>query len=499
MTAFDVRRTAFALLCSLPVLLTQDYQVPDVTIQALKPRGIRISIPDNPRMTLFVFQGHVNREIDWNDVGTISAEVESPTNGFWTYQDDSVALKVGDVINYNVHVSRNRKGYQRNNLKYTITELVDPDGGASQPSQPSPAPVTTSQPATVATSAPPTGNCRPTATEVKDRNVCSGQVIFEDNFDTLREDLWNIEQYLPLGPDFPFVSYQRPKNGPMVSVENGFLRIEPKLQEQLPGFDNEAIVMDGNKLDLTSGCTRTTSCEHVNQGNQVMPPIASGRVTSNMFAFKYGIVEIRAKLPQGDWLYPDILLESLVPQYGIEKYASGILRVAGALGNSELRKGTENYSNKVLYGGPVMNFKCRTNLLAKKVSTAAWGDDFHVYALRWAPDRITLSVDGEEWGRTEPPASGLQGLLPRDTCDPPRMLLTNPMAPFDVFFRIALGVSAGGISEFPDQVTSQNSVPKPWVNTSNKARAKFISDQESWFATWSQPALLVDYVRVRAL
>lgn len=51
-------------------------------------------------------------------------------------------------------------------------------------------------------------------------------------------------------------------------------------------------------------------------------------------------------------------------------------------------------------------------------------------------DRITLLVDGEEYGRIEPTAGGLHGLLPRDQCDPPRMLLTNPMAPFDDFVSI---------------------------------------------------------------
>jgi beta-glucanase (GH16 family) len=38
-------------------------------------------------------------------------------------------------------------------------------------------------------------------------------------------------------------------------------------------------------------------------GNDIVEPIQSARITSN-FAFKYGRVEVRAKLPRGDWIWP---------------------------------------------------------------------------------------------------------------------------------------------------------------------------------------------------
>lgn len=37
----------------------------------------------------------------------------------------------------------------------------------------------------------------------------------------------------------------------------------------------------------------------------ILPPVLSSRITSKgKFSFKYGKVEIKAKLPKGDWLYP---------------------------------------------------------------------------------------------------------------------------------------------------------------------------------------------------
>ena len=45
------------------------------------------------------------------------------------------------------------------------------------------------------------------------------------------------------------------------------------------------------------GCHRTGS------GNNILPPIMSGKVKSRP-SLKYGYVTVRAKIPQGDWLWP---------------------------------------------------------------------------------------------------------------------------------------------------------------------------------------------------
>ena len=40
-------------------------------------------------------------------------------------------------------------------------------------------------------------------------------------------------------------------------------------------------------------------------GQDIISPVASARiVTSDSFSFTYGVVEIRAKMPKGDWLAP---------------------------------------------------------------------------------------------------------------------------------------------------------------------------------------------------
>ncbi|CAK1544893.1 unnamed protein product [Leptosia nina] len=453
------------------------FNIPEVTIQALKPKGIRVSISDpENKLNQFVFQGNVNRKIGSNDVGEISGEVLKPKNGVWVYEDPSISLKPGDVISYYTYVTRDRKGYVNDNLSFTVTELVDP----SRPN-------------------PSTRDCKATVTEVAGAKACAGQVVFEDNFDSFREDLWYIEQYIPEQPDYPFVSYQRPPRSDVVSIKDGNLRIAPQLLINQPGYSNNSVL--SGSLDLTSGCTSRTMylsrCSTSAWGASILPPVVSGRVTTKI-AFKYGVVEVRAKLPQGDWLYPDILLEPLMNKYGFMNYASGIIRIAGARGNVEL-SGSQDFSNKLLYGGPILDFNCRNNLLRTKRNDFPWSNDFHTYTLRWEPGRIILAVDGVEWARVEPSASGLQGLLGQD-CPVPRDLLAtgSDMAPFDDYFYLALGVAVGGITEFPDGTFTSGFRPKPWRNPGRKAALNFWQDEDAWWPTWSQP-FIVDYVRIRAI
>lgn len=37
----------------------------------------------------------------------------------------------------------------------------------------------------------------------------------------------------------------------------------------------------------------------------ILPPVVASRIsTKNSFSFKYGKIEIRTRLPRGDWIYP---------------------------------------------------------------------------------------------------------------------------------------------------------------------------------------------------
>lgn len=58
-------------------------------------------------------------------------------------------------------------------------------------------------------------------------------------------------------------------------------------------------------------------CERAGNPNNIINPIKSARLrTVHSFNFRYGTIEIRAKLPAGDWLWPALWLMPKVNAYG---------------------------------------------------------------------------------------------------------------------------------------------------------------------------------------
>ncbi|XP_047984467.1 uncharacterized protein LOC125224994 isoform X1 [Leguminivora glycinivorella] len=335
--------------------------------------------------------------------------------------------------------------------------------------------------------------CAATLTRLRHGDACAGQTVFEENFDYLRHDIWEVQHYVPVDhPELPFVSYQRST----VSVTNGYLRIAPSLQQNQPGFTHSSMF---EALNLYKGCTsgQSSSCHlEASDGSSVIPPVIGGRISSrSSFGFTYGIISIRAKLPQGDWLYPEILLESSSKKFVYGTKNSGMLKIACARGNKELMKGSTQYGNKVLYSGPVIDTKCHDSLLVTQTSHKFWGDGFHVYSLKWTPDNLIFSVDGKEYASVESDSDGLRARLPK-TCAGPH---EADLAPFDNHFFITLGLAAGGHTEFPDGCVTKDNHPKPWKNQASKATLNFWKDSDVWQDTWERPEMLIDYVKVVAL
>lgn len=84
--------------------------------------------------------------------------------------------------------------------------------------------------------------------------------------------------------------------------KDGKLYITPTLTADKIGKDQ---VEHGHIL--LNGCTdsKQENCKRAAGGNTIINPVRSARLTTkNSFSFKYGRIEILAKVPQGDWLWP---------------------------------------------------------------------------------------------------------------------------------------------------------------------------------------------------
>ena len=101
-------------------------------------------------------------------------------------------------------------------------------------------------------------------------------------------------------------------------VKNGFLHIVPTLTSDVIG---EAAVRDGFTYNIT-GCTSgntTDGCGAVSNitAGTVINPVMSARITTKQsHHIQYGKVEIRAKLPRGDWIWPALWMLPVNDDYG---------------------------------------------------------------------------------------------------------------------------------------------------------------------------------------
>ncbi|EAU83458.2 hypothetical protein CC1G_04714 [Coprinopsis cinerea okayama7 len=305
-------------------------------------------------------------------------------------------------------------------------------------------------------------------------------------------------------------------------VKNGNLYITPTFTSDLIGED---AVIDGHVFNIT-GCTfnitRGTSytldagsqpldvsavgqdeefdlagyvkaCSAVSNSTsgQIINPIRSARLSTRLSAsIKYGRVEVRAKIPTGDWLWPAIWMLPVDNVYGPWP-KSGEIDIMESRGNGpEYPYQGTNYVRGSLNWGP-------SHALNRAYKTYGWWSlrrgsydtDFHTYALEWDEEFIRIYVDSRlhhmldlrlkksfwELGKF-PPFANIGGET---------VMVSNlwangtKAAPFDQKFYLILDVGVGGTNGwFPD------SKEKPWLDGSQTAMGDFWRARNEWMPTW---------------
>jgi len=141
-------------------------------------------------------------------------------------------------------------------------------------------------------------------------------------------------------------------------------------------------------------------------------------VTEGLAAWRYGVVEVRAKVPRGVGTWPAIWMMPAGAVYG-QWPLSGEIDIMEHVGFDQ-----DTIVAAVHTGA--YNGMAGTQKTASVVVPGA-SDDFHTYGLEWAPDRITVSVDGQ----------------PYFTYDKPPGATTQEW-PFDQDFYLIMNVAVGG-------------------------------------------------------
>jgi beta-glucanase (GH16 family) len=139
-----------------------------------------------------------------------------------------------------------------------------------------------------------------------------------------------------------------------VFVKNGELIIKPTIQDEQFIGSNYTIDLRGH------GCTGSDWTDCVATTNTtngtIINPVKSGRINTKLGAsIKYGRVEVVAKLPAGDWLWPAIWMLPKDNLYGAWP-RSGEIDIAESRGNARgYEQGGNDVVSSTLHFGPDAN------------------------------------------------------------------------------------------------------------------------------------------------
>lgn len=337
----------------------------------------------------------------------------------------------------------------------------------------------------------------------------SGDLIFEDTFSELDFETWEHENTLAGGGNWEFQWYTNNRSNSY--VENGTLHIVPTL---LADEFGEGFLSSGN-LNVHGGapadqCTNPSffGCERQGNPVNILNPIKSARLrTVNTFAFKYGTVEIRAKLPAGDWLWPALWLMPKRNVYGSWP-SSGEIDLMESRGNRHLFDGN-NVNVGVEQVGSTLHFGTRPGVNGWPTATSTFNqvpgfnENFHRFRMVWTNESITFFVDDTQTSFV----AADEGFWKRGGFDEsgranPWQHSSSLMAPFDQEFYLIMNLAVGGVNYFSDNLRNEGS-QKPWNNDSPQASLDFWRGRDNWLPTWNRNTtdshLQVDYVRVWAL
>ncbi|GFO09008.1 beta-1,3-glucan-binding protein 1 [Plakobranchus ocellatus] len=143
-----------------------------------------------------------------------------------------------------------------------------------------------------------------------------GAVIFRDDFNSLEYSKWQPQVGMIGGYNSEFQAYVPDKR--VLFTRDGKLYIKPMLTVDHPDFTEQSL--STGKMDLVAlygKCNMSLNkdgCVRFGQKG-FLPPTMSARLHS-VATLKYGILEIRAKIPLGDWLWPALWLRPRNSPYG---------------------------------------------------------------------------------------------------------------------------------------------------------------------------------------
>lgn len=333
---------------------------------------------------------------------------------------------------------------------------------------------------------------------------CSGDLIFKEDFDSLDESTWDYIVTLSGGRNSEFQWYTNDRNTSFAL--DGNLHISPRLTSDYFG---EEFLTEGHVVIPKNECTNSafSGCEKQGTPDEIINPIRTARIrTLKSFSFKFGVLEVRAKMPAGDWLWPAIWLMPKSNVYG-NWPMSGEIDLVETRANRKLFSGGTNIGaeqvGSTLHFGPMVNMSAwRTSHFLKNLESG-FNNDFHIYKLTWTEDSISFAIDDKTFGIVEVGGGFWERGNFAESGVPNPWVDATIMAPFDEEFHLIINMAVGSTSFFSDYAENEG-YAKPWSNKSPYPARDFWNAKADWLPTWNynindDADLQVDYIRAYAL
>ncbi|RDA85495.1 hypothetical protein CP532_0027 [Ophiocordyceps camponoti-leonardi (nom. inval.)] len=323
-------------------------------------------------------------------------------------------------------------------------------------------------------------------------------LVYEDDFSSLNTDIWSREVQLD---GFGTGAFDWTTTDPRNSyVDAAGLHLVPTLTNETTPITNDEMFANYT-LDLSrdGSCTsrRNSSCfAHSDPvSGSMIPPVRSARLsTRGRRSIRYGKVEVVAKLPRGDWIWPAIWMMPEDSVYG-EWPRSGEIDIMESRGNSRLypEGGNDIYYGTLHWGPTAETDSYWLTTGAKKIRRGDFSKEFHTFGIQWTSRYIYFYLDSRihqikfvDFRRDRP----LYRLGRFSQMAENQTLLADPWsgsksptgnAPFDQRFNLILSVAVGARNGwFPDHVGG-----KPWIDAAKNSQWMFWSAAKDWLPTWA--------------
>lgn len=208
-------------------------------------------------------------------------------------------------------------------------------------------------------------------------------------------------------------------------------------------FSLETVSVGGGVLKLTAIKRKTRGLANPwagPTGPMKTGDYASGKIlTQGKASWRYGRIEARARVPEGQGVWPAIWMMPELSTYGgwpksgeIDILETVNLGAPCPADGETCAGGRENRIFGTIHFAGDASGTHRQHSTATPMPASA--DGFHVYAVEWTPEAITWFVDGHQYAQAKPADWKRDDLKPEEA----------GAAPFDQPFHLILNLAFGG-------------------------------------------------------